>query len=164
MNSGQLLVELITIIRTIGMNKKILMGVGVVVLMGASFWGGMAYAGSATPAAGTAGQYAGRTGRTGGAGRAGGGFAGGTILSKDATGITIKLQNGSTEIVLIGNSTPILKSAAGTTADLTVGTTVSINGTANSDGSVTAQSVQIRPAGAPIPGAGATPTQPATGQ
>ena len=58
------------------------------------------------------------------------------------------MQDGSTKIVLVGSSIEITKSAAGSVEDLATGINVTVVGTANSDGSVTAESVQIRPAGA----------------
>jgi hypothetical protein len=133
------------------MNTKILGGiVTALVIAGGSFYGGMAYAKSTTPSRGqfTAnGQFAGATG----ANRTGmrtGGFTAGQILSKDATSITIKMQDGSTKIILIGSSTQIMKTSTGSQDDLAAGTEVTVTGSANSDGSITAQSVQIRPAGA----------------
>ena len=76
-----------------------------------------------------------------------GGFATGTILSMDATSITIATGNGTgSKTVYIDTTTPILKSTAGSISDLSVGETVTATGTANADGSIAAQSVQIRPA------------------
>lgn len=147
------------------MNKKTLIGAIVLALLigGGAFYGGMTYAKAGGPArAGNfTGQFMGGTAnRTGGAAaRTGGGFTAGQIISKDATSITIKMQDGSTKIVLIGDSTQVMKSANGTIADLSTGITVTITGTTNSDGSVTAQSVQIRPAGAILPNATPSTTQ-----
>ena len=143
------------------MNKTLIGAVvAIVVVGGISFYGGMAYQSSQTPAAGARGQFTGGmgqfAGRTGM--RSGGGFTSGQIISADATGVTVQMQDGSTKIVLFGGSTQVMKSTAGSTSDLTVGKDVVVTGTSNSDGSVTAQSIQIRPAGAPGMGApGATP-------
>jgi hypothetical protein len=68
----------------------------------------------------------------------------GEVLSKDATGITIKLRNGGSQIVLIGGSAQVLKSVTGTLNDVAVGSNVTVIGTANSDGSFTANSIQLR--------------------
>ncbi len=139
------------------MNRKTLLGALVlaIVIGGGAFYGGMAYAKAKSPARGGnfTGQFTTGTGnRMGGAGlRAGDGFTAGQIISKDATSITIKMQDGSTKIVLVGDSTQVMKSTNGTIADLSAGTNVTVTGTANSDGSVTAQSVQIRPAGTVLP-------------
>ena len=133
------------------MNSKIL---GIVVsgllIAAGSFYEGTVYAKSNAPAS-RGGNFTGQFG-TGGAGlnRAGmsrAGFTAGQILSKDATSITIKMQDGSTKIILIGSSTQIMKSATGSLVDLVAGVEVAVNGATNSDGSITAQSVQIRSAG-----------------
>lgn len=132
------------------MNKKIIVGIVMVVLLAGSFYGGTVYAKSSMPARGQFGngQSMGNGAGIGGT-RAGmgGGFTAGEIISKDATGITIKMQNGSTKIVLMSDSTQVMKSTIGIADDLTTGTTVTVTGSANSDGSVSAQSVQIRLAG-----------------
>jgi hypothetical protein len=128
------------------MSKKIIWGiVGIVVLVGV-FYGGMLYGKGQTSAAKTSGAsaYAGARGA-----RGAGGFGGATIgqiLSENAQSITIALPSGGSEIVFLDNTTPITKQVNGTMSDLAVGTTVSVIGTANADGSVSAQSVQIRPA------------------
>ena len=135
------------------MNKNFVIGavVALIIVGGASFYGGMSYAKSSTPARGSfaGGQFSGTgaagTGRVGA--RAGGGFTTGKILSTSKGSVTIQAQNGSTEIVLVSASTPILKSAAGSMSDLAAGTNVVVTGSSNSDGSLTAESIQIRPAG-----------------
>ncbi len=112
------------------------------------------------------GQFAGQAGqgRMGGVnGRNMNGFAAGAILSKDANSITVQLggqggsANGSstgTRIVLMGTSTQVGKFTAGSAADLTVGQEVLVSGTPNTDGSITATQIQIRPAGMQGPGFG----------
>jgi hypothetical protein len=132
------------------MKKNQVIG-GVIILIvvaGGSFYAGKSMATSAAPAAGTRGAYAGAAGFAGRTGaRAGGGFTAGTIVSSGNGSISIQQQNGSsTEIVLISPSTMILKSVAGTASDLATGAQVTVTGTTNSDGSLTATSVQIRPA------------------
>lgn len=141
------------------MNKKIIAGVVAVVLLGGSFYGGMVYGKSGTPARGQFGngQFPGNPAGMGGMRTSmGGGLTAGEIISKDATSITIKMQDGSTKIVLVSDSTQIMKTSTGSSGDLSVGTTVTITGTANSDGSITGQSVQIRPAGS-VPLGGTSP-------
>ena len=132
------------------MNKKIVwIVVGIIVLVGV-FYGGMTYGGNNVRAAITSrglGQnstFAGTRGARGAG--AFGGATTGQILSKDATSITVGLTAGGSKIIFLDNSTPITKQTSGTMADLTVGTQVSVMGSANADGSLTAQTVQIRPA------------------
>ncbi len=132
------------------MNKTTKIIVGVVVA-GLVFFGGYEY--GLNKKGGTLGQdFTGGAGRFGGNGamgqrgnRAGGGMTAGEILSKDATSITLKLRDGGSKIVLVSTSTEVQKMAKGVLDDLSVGSSVSVNGSTNADGSVTAQSVQLRP-------------------
>ncbi|OHA27457.1 MAG: hypothetical protein A3C06_03370 [Candidatus Taylorbacteria bacterium RIFCSPHIGHO2_02_FULL_46_13] len=136
------------------MNNKIVAGIaGVVVIVGLAFYGGMAYGKSASPTRGQfgngqlMGNLDGARGSLTKGGMNGGGITFGEIISKDAGSVTIKMQDGSTKIVLVATSTQIMKSLTGSLNDLTNGINVTITGTTNSDGSVSAQSVQIRPEG-----------------
>lgn len=75
-----------------------------------------------------------------------GGLTAGQVIVKDATSVTVKMRDGSSKIVLTSGSTQVLKSDSGTLSDVVVGQEVTITGSANPDGSLTAQSIQIRPA------------------
>lgn len=69
----------------------------------------------------------------------------GDIIKSDTTSITVKLQDGSSKIVLVSDKTQINKASAATRADLNVGEKVAVFGQENPDGSVTAQNVQLNP-------------------
>ncbi len=69
----------------------------------------------------------------------------GEVLKTDDTSITVKMPDGSSKIVMISDSTKINKAAEGSMTDITVGSTVMVLGMENSDGSVTAQNIQLNP-------------------
>lgn len=126
--------------------------VGAVVIAAVCFYGGYAYAGTKTSARGMvrAGLYSSNATSTRSM-RGGNAFSGGAtvgkILSKDSNSLTVELAAGGSRIVFLGATTPVMKTVAGTVADLQVGTNVMIGGMQNPDGSLTAQSIQIRPVG-----------------
>lgn len=132
------------------MNTKILVPVIVVALIvgAASFYGGMKYQEMKGTSARN-GQFQRGTGAQAG-GRNGQGLNGarpvsGQILSVDANGITVKLSDGSSKIVVVSDSTQINKAATAQKSDLVVGQQVAVFGMANSDGSLTAQNIQLNP-------------------
>jgi hypothetical protein len=146
------------------MQKQIMyMAVVAVVAVGAGFYGGVQYeksmAASAKQARGAAssvadnanggngaqGGQARRQGGGSGMGQGGGGFTTGDIITMDDKSITVKGRDGSSKIVYIAGSTMVGKTVAGTADDLSVGESVMVTGTASPDGSVAAQSIQIRP-------------------
>lgn len=118
-----------------------------IVIAGGSFYGGMIYGKSQNPrSAFAAGNFQGIRGNRSGA--VGANFISGSILSKDSSSITLQLPNNTgSKIIFYSSTTQISKSASGSADDLITGTSVNVTGTTNSDGSVTAQSIQIRPAG-----------------
>jgi|SRR6185369_10444586 len=115
------------------------------VIAGLAFYGGIKYASAKSPVGNRAftTQFMGVRGGVRG-GMMNGGFTGGEILSKDANGITLKLQAGGSKIVFFSASTTVMKTTIGTNDDLLVGGQVTVTGKENSDGSITAQSVQVR--------------------
>jgi hypothetical protein len=142
------------------MNKKIgLMIIAIIVLV-IVFYGGMVYGKGQTGGRGQGMQVFGQNSLSGRNGMMGGknsnGNVFGKIIAKDANSITVEMRapgnpndttttNTGSKIVFYTDKTAVSKTVDGTINDLAVGTQVSINGTSNTDGSVNAQSVQIRP-------------------
>ena len=137
-------------------NKKIVsIIIGVIVLIGV-FYAGMSYGKSQVATAGASAQNRiGQFGMNRGTRTSGGGFTAGQIISKDATSITLLIMNvdpnaaattgSGSKIIFLDASTVITKTATGSAIDLSTGTQVSVTGTVNPDGSITAKSIQIRP-------------------
>jgi Domain of unknown function (DUF5666) len=125
---------------------------GALVLLVAGFGVGYAAANlTATPASATGlrdGAFGGNFGPGASFRTRGGGFGGGasgTIGSVTASQMTITTASGGSRIVLLTPSTTVTQVSAATKAlsDLTNGETVTVIGTANPDGSVTATRVII---------------------
>ncbi len=127
------------------MHKQII-GAAVVsalVFGGVGFWGGSQYAKSAVPERGmfvAGGQFGG-----GRSMRSAGSFVSGEIVSTDQSSFTLKMQDGSTKIVLLGASTTVSEMTQAPASSLKVGAQVVVTGATNSDGSLSAQMVQLRP-------------------
>ena len=117
---------------------------------GAGFFGGMKYQQSkmTTTRFGNF-QTGGRNGNM--MARTGSGMGGnfrpvsGDIISADDKSITVKMSDGSSKIILFSSSMTINKSAEATKSDLAVGQKVAVFGMQNSDGSLTAESIQLNP-------------------
>jgi cytochrome c biogenesis protein ResB len=126
------------------------------VLMGGSFYGGMKYKeqgisqerqqGFQQMGASATGAVNGRLGN-----QAGSSFITGEIISKDEKSINVKLQDGSSKIIFFSDTTEINKFTTGSSSDLEVGKTITISGKENQEGSITAQSIQLRPEGIKLP-------------
>lgn len=71
----------------------------------------------------------------------------GEIINQDSSSFTVKMNDGSTKIVILSNSTAYMTSSAAAKTDVKTGQKVMVIGTQNADGSVTAQSVQLNPIG-----------------
>lgn len=157
------------------MNKFIPVIIAVIVAGGAAFYGGMQYAESRSPIGRGMGTFpnllpeerearmrefgGGAFVRRGSGGMRGAEIAAGEVIAKDETSVTVKLRDsraaaspdagsetGGSRIVFFTAETPITKSVSGSAADVAIGAQVFVNGTRNQDGSITADSIQIRPA------------------
>lgn len=69
----------------------------------------------------------------------------GEIISADEKSVTVKLPDGGSKIVILSEKTSINKAAEATKEDLKVGEKVAVFGSENTDGSVTAQNIQLNP-------------------
>jgi hypothetical protein len=126
--------------------KKILpIIIALVIVGGGAFYGGMKYQQNKIPSRGNLQglpsgqdqQFRSRNGNTSD-------FLGGEVLSKDNQSITIKTQNGNSQIVFFSASTTVSKMADGSIDDVTVGKQIMVTGGKNSDGSYNAKTIQIR--------------------
>src|SRR6185369_11569538 len=135
------------------MNKQTITTIVVAIVFAAGgFFGGIKYQQSKAQAL-VAGRQGGQFFAQGGGGgqrRLGGqngaDFVTGKVLSKDSGSITVQSQTGGSKIVIFGPSAQFGKMVAGTADDVTIGTNIIVIGSANPDGSITAQNVQIRSA------------------
>ena len=119
-----------------------------IIVAGGAFFAGTKYqAGQRNNFAlnGVNGQFRRGLGGNGTFGGANGNVARGDIIDVSDTGMTVKLPDGSSKIVILSDKTTISKAATGSRSDLKNGETVAIFGTSNSDDSLTAQNVQLNP-------------------
>jgi len=146
------------------------------IVAGGSFYGGMVYGKSqaqtsaaarsprgALPAAGEGGQFQFPNRNQQGGGQRLGGQGGalfGEIVEVGDGFMVIKDNNGNEVQVHVTDTTLIEKNASVKLADLATGETVIVSGSRGEDGSITARSVQVAPAGRFVfgnPGATRTP-------
>ena len=113
---------------------------------GAGFYGGMKYQTSKNPAfvRNLPQNFESRMGQNDQSLR-NGGFrpVSGEILSFDDQSLTVKLADESSKIIILTDTSKINITQEGNTKDLKVGENISVFGQENSDGSVTAQNIQI---------------------
>ena len=159
------------------MNRTVQIILGIIILVvvaGGSFYGGMVYGKSQVPAFPNAafrgqggaadfalgGPAAGGQGGAARQGGQGGGFVVGQIEELGAGVLTITDTSGKQTRVAVSDTTLIEKNASVTLADLQKGETVVVSCSAGADGTITASSVQVSPAGRFIgngrPGTGGT--------
>jgi len=135
------------------MQNKMLVGfiIAMVVVGAGSFYGGMLYGKN------IGGKNLGRNflaqggqmmingqGKIGGNRAAGVNFINGSIIAKDDESITVKSIDGGSKIILLSSTTQINKSVTGALSDLEVGKNIMVTGATNSDGSLTAKSIELR--------------------
>lgn len=143
------------------MNKKIIaiLILSITIAAGSAFYGGMEYQQSKTPAimdfqnfrdlsSGERQQrfqeMGANVGLRGVRMGNGTGFISGEIISKDDKSIVVKFSDGGSKIIFFSDSTEVAKSASGSINDVEVGRNISVSGAANQDGSITAQTIQLR--------------------
>jgi len=126
------------------MNKKNISFIVIALLLGYGI-GYLTHPSAATPTQTARGNFTDGT-RNGGTGN---GFLSGTVAAIDSGSITVNTRDGSSHIVLVTPNMSVSKSVSGSVSDVTVGSTIIVTGTTNSDGSVSASSIQLRPATPP---------------
>src|SRR4030042_3441548 len=143
------------------MKKIIPISIVLILVVGGAFYGGMKYQQSKNPLGGfslqgfqnlseeerqelftgnVGGALQGRVGR-----EAGAGFLNGEVIAIDEQNLTLKMPDGGSKIVFFSDSTKISKTAEGSTDDIEIGKQIMITGEQNSDGSYTAQTIQLSP-------------------
>jgi len=74
-----------------------------------------------------------------------GGAIVGEITAKDDKSVTVKMVDGSSKIVVLSSDTTYRISNDTKLDEVTVGKTIAVQGTTNSDGSTTATSIELNP-------------------
>lgn len=133
------------------MKNYIFLGLLVILVAGVSFYGGTEYQKNKQSKLGlNMGQFNQKLGqnqeqRNGDNARIGGNFRPvvGEVLTVEDKSITVKLADGSSKIIFISEKTQINKIESVENTDIVVGAKVNIFGVENSDGSMTAENVQL---------------------
>ena len=141
-------------------NNLLALALVALVVGGAAFFGGMKYQESKQLA--NMAQVRGQLGARGGMGsgaRIGSRGVTGEIIASDDKTVTVKLADGSSKIVILASNVTINKATQGSKDDLKMGIRVSVFGTENADGSVTAQNIQLNPMLRPEPSVNINPVK-----
>jgi len=136
-------------------NNPVVVVVVAVLVVTAAFFGGIKYdqfQSGGLKFIGAYGQGRGANGM-GGANANRGGRNGvmGEVLSMDDKSVTLKIPGGGSKIILLSEKTQVMKSISGLKTDLKAGLNLIVNGVSNTDGSVTADTIQIRPEVVAVP-------------
>lgn len=140
------------------MKKILIIVIAVIVVGGGAFYGGMKYAQNKTSSGFGQGGFKNFSGlspeerqqqfKDTGAGfkgaRMGGGLINGEVIAQGDKNITVKLKDGGSKIVFYSDATEVDKLVSSNLGDVQVGAVVLVSGQTNSDGSITAQSIQLR--------------------
>jgi len=135
------------------MKKNLILGAIAVLLIVGSFYGGTLYSKSKKVSGNNfaAGNFdpanirGGANGAMKRGGANGGLFAGGEIITSDDKSITVKAIDCNSKIIFYSQTTEISKMVSATSTDLAVGENIMVTGQTNTDGSLTAKTIQIRP-------------------
>jgi hypothetical protein len=146
-------------------NKTVQAAIAIVTVGCLSFYGGMKYQQTKRPsftnsfANGQQGRNDGRNMTGAGQQFQGNGNRGdmmgfrpvsGEIISADKNSVTVKLDDGSSKIIIISDTTTINKASQATKDELVTGEKIAVFGQQNSDGSVTANTIQMNPIQTPV--------------
>ena len=124
-------------------NKNLIITVLMLIIVAAvAFFGGIKYQQTKQPTVFRQGQQGTRVGQ---GNRQGFRPVNGDIIASDDKSITVKMADNSSRIILLSAKTTINKAAEAGISDLKIGEKVAVFGQDNSDGSVTAQNIQINP-------------------
>ena len=130
------------------MNKKITIALAGILIFGIGFYGGTLYSASNKPTNPSRGQFSQNGNQPGGnkgARQFGSNSLIGEVISKNDTSLTLKLRDGGSRIVFVTKDTPVSKNVSASSSDISQNDSISVSGTPNSDGSVNAQFIQIKP-------------------
>ena len=147
------------------MKKQVVLSAAIALIagIGIGYYGATVFAKPATRATNAFSRGGGAGGgmmRGVGGNGAMGGFLTGTVAKEDSGSITLNTRDGSSHVILITPATTVSKSVNGDLSDVAVGETIIVSGATNSDGSVSANLIQLRPPGSMFPGGVGNPPTP----